>query len=146
MESPYVYDKAKYHLESVEEHGLPEEHASNHTVYFLRWLIENDLMSEEFATESDAILKQFRTGNASIHAVYGWGDCCLIDDMLSPEGNRFAMKYFDFAKGKYIHDYMELLQGDLPSEFHIVYTEQNYRLLKPIIDERYRKWQSSKKN
>jgi hypothetical protein len=143
MDSPYVYDKAKYHLESVAEHGLPESHAANHTVHFLRWLIENDLMNEFFREESSPVLTKFRAGTATIHDVYNWGDGCMIEDMLTEEGNRFARDYFDFEKGEYIHDYMELLQGDLPSEFHIQYSEKNYQQMKAVIDQRYGEWKKS---
>lgn len=141
--SPHVYDKAKYHYESVEQFGLPEEHAANHTVVFLRWLIENELMNEFFMQESGNTIEKFRAGEAGIHEVYEWWDCCLVDDMLSEEGNKFAIHYFDFEEGQYIHDYIELLQGDLPSEFHIKYNETNYRRMKRVIDSRYEEWKAS---
>ena len=144
MNSPHVYDKAKYHFDSIEQHGLSEEHAMNHTVFFLRWLIENDLMSKEFVEESSGLLENFRTGRSTIHDIYESWDCCLIDDMLSDEGNEFAMHYFDFDTGKYLEDYIETLQGDLPSEFHIQYSEENYQRMKQLIDQRYKAWKSSR--
>ena len=144
-QGPHVYDKGKYHDESVDEYGLPEEHASNHTVFFLRWLIERELMSDMFMSEAAEILERFRSGQASIHEVYDWWDRCLIDDMLSEQGNAFAMKYFDFDHGKYIHDYKATLQGGLPSEFHIEYSEENYQLMKALIDQRYEDWQKPRK-
>ena len=49
---PVVYDKAKYHDDTIEELGLPEEHASNHAVFFLRWLIDHSLVSSFFLSES----------------------------------------------------------------------------------------------
>jgi hypothetical protein len=145
MNSPHVYDKAKYHYETIEKHGLSEEHAANHTVFFLRWLIENDLMSQEFMEECGDGIAKFRAGRATIHQVYEWWDCCLIDDMLSDQGNAFAMHYFDFEKGKFIHEYIKLLQGTLPSEFHIDYNEANYQRMKEVIDRRYDEWKESKK-
>jgi hypothetical protein len=145
MMSPHVYDKAKYHHETIEEYGLPEEHASNHTVFFLRWLIEQDLMGKLFGEESEQLFKDFRAGKTTIYDVYEWWDCCLVDDMLSEEGNNFAMHYFDFEKGDYLQDYAETLQGALPSEFHIDYTEENYDRIKRVIDRRYKEWKSPKK-
>lgn len=121
----------------------PSRNAYHHTVYFLRWLIDNDLMSEEFNSESAELLEEYRAGRTTALDLYENWDCCLIDDMLSPEGNRFAKKYFDFEKGKYLSDYMGALQGSLPSEFHIEYTEANYQILKPIIDERYARWKAA---
>lgn len=144
MSSPHVYDKAKYHYETVEEHGLSEEHADNHTVVFLRWLIENRLMSDFFEKGAEGILRQFRAGEVSVHKVYGWWDHCLVDDMLSKDGNAFAMHYFDFEQGRYLQDYTATLQGHLPSEFHIDFTEDNYQKMRQVIDRRYEEWKSSK--
>jgi hypothetical protein len=145
MEEPHVYDKAKYHYESIEQLGLSEEHASNHTVFFLRWLIDNELMNEWFVEETGKLLKEFRKGKATIHDVYESWDCCLIDDMLSEEGNTFALAYFEFETGQYIHDYSKTLQQKLPTEFHVDYTEENYQRLKRVIDQRYSKWKTKKK-
>ena len=43
-------DDASYHLESIEEKGLPIDpiNAYNHMAIYLRWCMEHDLMSEEF--------------------------------------------------------------------------------------------------
>jgi hypothetical protein len=146
VDSPHVYDKAKYHYESIEQHGLSEEHAANHTVVFLRWLIEHNMMNDFFVRESNGTVEKFRRGEATIHQVYEWWDCCLIDDMLSEEGNAFAMAYFDFDHGKYIHDYIATLQGDLPTEFHVDYTEENYEKMRQVIDRRYAEWKPRKRN
>lgn len=139
---PVVYDKAKYHDDTIEEFGLPEEHAANHTVFFLRWLIEHSLVSSFFLSEGADISAAFQVGEASIHDVYDWWDRCLIDDMLSDEGNAFAQAYFDFERGDYLKDYVRVLQRDLPSEFHVPYTEPNYREMSAVIDARYAAWKA----
>jgi hypothetical protein len=140
MPTPHVYDKAKYHAESVEEYGLDEEHSANHTVVFLRWLIERRMMSAYFEEESETILREYRAGEVPIHEVYNWWDGCLIDDMLSEEGNAFAMHYFDFERGRYLQDYTATLQGSLPTEFHVEYTEEGYKRMRQVIDRRYQEW------
>ena len=137
MNSPYVYDKAKYHSETIEKFGLSDEHAANHTVMFLRWLIEHRMMSDFFEQEAADILRQFRSGEVSAHAVYEWWDGCLIDEMLSDEGNTFAKSYFDFENGSYISDYIATLKGRLLSEFHVDYTEANYHKMAQVINRRY---------
>lgn len=139
QQRPVVYDKGKYHLETVDEYGLPESHAYHHTVYFFRWLLEHDLVSEEFRTETPSF-DPSRVTNDSTLNIYEWWDTCLVDDMLSDEGNAFAQHYFDFDKGQYLADYIGLLQGKLPSEFHIPLTEANYQKLQQIIDRRFADW------
>jgi hypothetical protein len=140
IDEPYVYDKAKYHYESVEQAGLPEEHASNHIVPMLRWLIDNDLMSDFFLTEGAEPLARYRSQELSIYGLFEWWDTCLISDMLSTQGNAFAIHYFDYTGGKYIQDYTATLQETLPSEFHVVYSDGTYEKLRPIIDGRYHEW------
>lgn len=141
----YVYDKAKYHDDTVANFGLPEEHASNHTIFFLRWLMDNDLVSDFFVSESGDILARYRAGNASIYDVYEWWDRVLLSEMLSEEGNAFAMSYFDFERGKYISDYKKALKGRLPSEFHVQYNEENYEQMRKVIDRRFAEWKTPKR-
>lgn len=43
-----AFDKGKWHLDSVAEHGLPEAHAFHHTVYYMYWLIENKMTNDFF--------------------------------------------------------------------------------------------------
>jgi hypothetical protein len=138
--APHVYDKAKYHVESVSDGGLPESHASNHIVPMLRWLIEHNLMSEFFLTEGADELARYRAGEIAIHELFESWDTCLVDDMLSDEGNAFAMAYFDYEKGQYIHDYVAELKDALPTEFHIPYSEANYARIASVIDARHSVW------
>ena len=144
MASTYVYDKAKYHDASIQKFGLPDEHACNHTIYFLRWLIEHDLMSDMFNRDGQDTLARFRSGECSIHELYEWWDRCLLSDMLSDEGNAFASHYFDFNRGVYLKDYCAALQGDLPTELHVPYGDESYRKLATVIDSRFREWKRGK--
>ena len=142
MKPPPSYDKGKYHYETVREEGLPDEHAANHTMYFLRWLIERDLTSEFFREEGKEPLEGFRKGDFTIHEVYGWWDEVLVGDMLSDEGNAFAMAYFDFDKGAYMADYEATLLGDYESTWHIPFSEAHYAKMKAVIDRRYEEWKN----
>jgi len=138
----YAYDKAKYHFETVRDEGLPDEHASNHAVYFLGWLIERGMTSDFFNEECHEPVEKWRSGEGRLHDVYEWLDACLVSDMLTDEGNAFAMAYFDFEKGAYLKDYEETLLGDHESNWHIPFTDENYRKMKAVIDRRYEEWKN----
>lgn len=144
MDSPVVYDKGKYHDETVMEGNLPEERASVHTAFFLGWLIENNLFSDEFKSESDELIAQYKNRLKTAVQVYDWWDRCLIDDMLCDEGNAFASEYFDFEKGQYLSDYTELLVKDLPSVFHVPYTWESQEVMNQRISDRYQKWKRNR--
>ena len=72
MGNSIVYDKAKYHDETVMNSGLPEERASVHTAFFLGWLIENDLCSDEFEYESSDLINKYKSQDKTAIDVYEW--------------------------------------------------------------------------
>lgn len=138
---PIVYDKAKYHRDSVEKKGLPEEQAEVHTAFYLGWLIDNDLYSEEFATENREIVDEYKRRKTTAMAIYEWWDCCLVDDMISERGKVFSQYYFDFENGKYTADYMKTFNVNGDNDFFTVeYTWDNYAKIRKVIDNRYNKW------
>jgi hypothetical protein len=102
------------------------------------------MLSAELVDECGRLIEDVRAGKKRPHELYAWNDRCLVDDMLSEEGNAFAQHYFAFDKGNYLADYAKTLQRDLPSEFHVSYSDDNYRLLAAVIDRRYSEWRSRK--
>jgi hypothetical protein len=75
-----------------------------------------------------------------MYALYEWWDNCLVSDMLSTEGDAFARAYFDFDHGQYLADYARVLQRRLPSEFHVLFTDENYKTIGAVIDRRFAAW------
>ncbi len=143
MIQPKVYDKSKWHLETVAEHGLPEEHASHHIAFFFRWCIEHDLVSEWLRTELPDDYVAVRDGRLSaLNYFEKMLDGCLVDDMLTDEGNAFASAYFDYDVGRYLDDLIGALKGDLPSEYHIPLNDDAYESIKAVIDRRYAAWKA----
>ena len=136
-----VYDKAKYHVETVLSWGLNEVQAEVHTAFFLGWLIDNDLTSDEFNRHSSQLIARYKSREIDALTVYEHWDCCLIDNMLSDTGNAFALAYFDFERGRYLVDYRDLLVGSLPSEFHVCYSWENYEIIRKRVDNRFQQWQ-----
>ena len=140
---PVVYDKAKYHLDSIKEFGLAEEQSAVHTAFFLGWLMDNDLCSAEFIDDSREDIAAYKRRETTALEVYARWDYCLVDGMLHDKGNAFAQSYFDFSAGKYIDDFFELLARKLPSEYHVPYTWKNQQKINHRISKRYADWQGS---
>jgi hypothetical protein len=140
MSTLHVYDKAKYHYETVANYGLPEDSAYYHTAYFLKWLIEKDLVGGVFLDDFSEELSQCKNNKMSVIKLYKIVDRCLVSDMLSEEGNRFTLYYFDFENGSYLADYAEALASDLESIFHVSYNDEIYNQIKQVIEKRYNDW------
>ena len=143
MSDPVVYDKAKYHFETVDDYGLPEIHAYIHTGLYLGWLIENNLLDEEFIDDFGEEIPKFIAREITAPELFSIWDGVLIDDMLSDEGNEFSIHYFDFDKGQYLEDYNKALVKDLPSEFHVNDTWDNYEIVKNFVTRRYIEWKDN---
>lgn len=139
---PIIYDKASFHHETVVDAGLDDVQTEVHSAFFLGWLIDNDLTSDEFNRECPELVAQYKSREINAIKVYEWWDCCLVDDMLSETGNAFALHYFDFDRGQYLADYTEFLVGGLPSEFHVPYSWDNYEIIRKRIDQRFHEWQT----
>lgn len=142
MSEPKVYDKAKWHDVTVAGYGLPHVHASHHIVFFFRWCIEQDFISEWLRDEWPADYAAVREGRLSALDYFNQLDRCLIDDMLTDEGNAFAAAYFDYNAGCYIDDLIATLKGSLPSEYHIPFNEDTYGRMKALMDRRYASWKA----
>jgi len=130
---PHVYDKAKWHYEGDYPEGLPAEQAFVHTGMIIAWLIEHDMIEEDFLPEAEQFKRREITGAGA----YKIWDGVLADDMLTEEGNQFARNYYGEAFEK---DYTKVLVGKLPSFYHVKDTWKNYRALKALIDQRYEAW------
>lgn len=134
---PVVYDKAKYHFDSVE----PDiKKAYTHTGMFLGWIIDHDLYSEMIKKESAHAIADFKERKGKVISLYEEWDGCLIDYMLNDEGNAFAQYYFDFEKGQFLNDYTNLFNVADPHTFDVPCTWENYEKLKKAIDQRYYDW------
>lgn len=142
MSNVYVYDKAEYHAEDENGGLLTDKQASVHTGLFVGWLLEHQLMSLKFIEESTVEIEQFLQKQMTGTDVYLAWDGALVSDMLSEEGNAFALAYFDFDEGDYLNDYEELFPT-LHSLYDVEDTWDNYEKLKKVIDERYKEWKMS---
>lgn len=92
----------------------------------------NDLLDREFVGE---------LGGPELY--YAW-DGALDDTTLNDEGNAFTQAYFDFADGRYVHDYVSTLAHGLPTEFHVDDSWENYDRASAMISERYAQWKAGK--
>lgn len=142
MSEPVVFDKAKWHSDGEFPEDLDEGQAFVHTGLFLGWIIDNDLLSKEFADDLDNEIQQFKARKLTGPGVYQACDGVFMDDMLNEVGLAFTTKYFDFENGKFVHDYESLFPG-LPSMYHVQDTWENYNKLKSVIDKRFAAWKKN---
>ena len=141
-----VYDKAKWHYGGDIPEDLDQFQGYVHTGMFLGWLIDNDLVSDEFREDHAEKIKNFKHHQLTGSKIYEEGcDGVLMIEDVSELGNRFALSYFDLDKGEYLNDYEIALAQNLPSLYYVNDTWENYMKLKQIIDKRFEDWKSTGK-
>jgi hypothetical protein len=137
-----VYDKAEWHFGGNFPDDLEEFQGYVHTGMFLGWLVDNDLVSTRFGEDHAEEIQKFMQKEMTGATIFE--TCCdgaLMLEDLNETGNRFALPYFDFAKGQYLLDYENAIGAGLPSLYHVEDTWENYEKLKTTIDQRFSGWQ-----
>jgi len=136
-----VYDKAKWHYGGDFPEGLDPFQGYVHTGMFVGWLIDHDLVSDDFKKDLGAEIKSFRQQQHTGAQIYE--SCCdgvLMLDDLNEQGNRFALFYFNFETGEYLSDYEATLGLGVPTIYHVKDTWDNYQKLKVMVDFRFEAW------
>lgn len=133
-----VYDKVAWYGDEC-----PDDAGIGAYVPFgmlLGWLIEHQLVSEDFAVAEDleAACEKFKNRRITGPEFYcELMDGVLTDDDLSDEGNRFVKWYINHYYG----DFIDTLCGGFDERhFRIDDTWENYERISKVIDNRFDSW------
>lgn len=136
---PHVYDKADYHIHTLQEEGADPEQAvirsAVHTAFFLGWLVERGFLRS--GDERGGEVDDFRARHITAMELYERFGARLSEDMLTDQGNAFARTYYRFESPNYLDDYEDTLAAGLPSVYHVPYTWENQERIGTILDQRY---------
>ena len=152
-------DDASYHIESIEEKGLPIDpiNAYNHMAIYLRWCMEHDLMGEEFLKEYGEVAKQVKADPASVDLrafIQNELDGCLFSVLFDQKGRAFAGYYYGEGDSPYYPADVDdnALRFFGPERYHsnefqdeaylfIPFDEDYYQAMAKVIEERFTNWQ-----
>ena len=152
-------DDASYHIESIEEKGLPIDpiNAYNHMAIYLRWCMEHDLMGEEFLKEYGEVAKQVKADPASVDLrafIQNELDGCLFSVLFDQKGRAFAGYYYGEGDSPYYPADVDDnalrffgLERYHSNEFQdeaylfIPFDEDYYQAMAKVIEKRFTNWQ-----
>jgi len=152
-------DDASYHIESIEEKGLPIDpiNAYNHMAIYLRWCMEHDLMGEDFLKEYGEVAKHVKTDPASVDLrefIRDELDGCLFSVLFNQQGRAFAGYYYGEGDSPYYPADVDdnALRFFGPERYHsdefqdeaylfIPFDEDYYQAMAKVIKERFANWQ-----
>ena len=152
-------DDASYHLESIEEKGLPIDpiNAYNLFAIYLRWCIEHDLMGEDFLNEYGEVAKQVKADPASVDLRAFIRDKLngqIMVPMFNKVGRAFTSYYYgepdspNFPRDieNYALEYLgpEKYYSDefqFKAALFIPFDEDYYQAMAKVIEKRFTNWQ-----
>lgn len=118
---------------------LPEKAGGIHIGFFIAWIINNDLASEDLLKDSSISISKIKNRNITgLDFLINQCDGKFWESDLNEKGQKFAGEYY--LSGKYFGDFIDVLINDLPSPYHVENSWQNYDLLVHKIDKAYKKW------
>lgn len=139
-----AYDKADWHLTDDFPGDLDEEQIYVHTGFFIGWLIDKNLISEEFEEVNIDTIPKFKQREISGPKLYEISGGVLSADDVNDEGRLFCNYYYQ--PDTYFGDYRDtfilggLFKKGLPSDYHVRDTWENYNKICGVIDKRYEVW------
>ncbi len=143
------YDDASWHYGNDFPKDLTQENASTPIGMYMKWCIDNDLISSELKKDSqagiDSVKNNIITGAEFINS---YSDGKFLSADLNDIGRKFANDYYednsDFSKnnGSYLDDYTKIFEKiiDEKSVYHILDNQGNYLRVKEKLDQRFDQW------
>lgn len=138
-------DRMDWHYGGDYPEGLPTENGGTHIGFYLTWVIQNDLVSEFHLDESEdeiTLVKARKLDGREF--LISMCDEKFISEDLNDEGNEFTEFYYAAEEGGYFDDYERILQGELPSTYHVKNSWENYDKIAVVISDAYAKWKQVK--
>ncbi len=138
-----AFDKMDWHAVTFPD-SIPYENAGTHIGMYLAWLVNNDMIVQdwydEFEGELGRVKNREMTGRELLLECF---DETLLEDLMTDEALEFTSDYYDSA---YIDDYADALCAeDVDSEFAVYLHEDswdNYDKVEPVINAKYERWKN----
>lgn len=147
-----AYDKAKWHFDAKDfPKEIAIEQGGVHIAFFYRWMLENNFAGEDLLDDMAEEVAAVKIGKYSaLELLFEFNDGVLLAEDFNDDGATFADYYYEgnskFADnyGDYLSDYSTLtlqhMQGVEASDYGIIFSEENYKVVKAIIDQRYQEF------
>lgn len=140
-----TYFKAKWDMDGNFPEGLSKKQAYVWVGMLVGWLIENNLLDEDFIREKDVnkSIQLFRNKELTGPEFFAQEmDGVLSRYELSKEGNFFIASYFDI----YQDDFEKLLASKLASAYLVEDNWDNYNIIKQKVSQRYAAWKLNRED
>jgi hypothetical protein len=139
-----AYDKAKWHLTDDFPKDLKEEQIYVHTGFFIGWLVDYKLISEDYEEDNSDLLQKFRQRQISGPQLYELSGGVFSADDVNDEGRLFSNYYYE--PNTFFNDFRDsFIKGSffkkgLPSDYHVQDTWENYDKISKVINKRFADW------
>lgn len=140
-----MYDKAKWHFESVDELSGDPDDAYAPGAYFFAWAAENDLLASTRCSGSfAAAVEQFRRREITGVQLYRMAGGVLDSHDLRSQAAQFADHYLARGTNEYLLDLRRHLPPGVKHDLALGWRWEVYGNLATTISKRYEAWRSGR--
>jgi hypothetical protein len=134
------YDLWRWHTEGDFPQDQPPEQGYVHIGMFLVWLIDHDLLDDDWVARSGVkpAVTAISERQGTACALRDVTDGRLASDMLTPEGQAFAGAYYAPEYG-YARDWRRGF-GRRADHYAVPDDWETYEWIGPLIERRYAQW------
>ncbi|HRL20528.1 MAG TPA: hypothetical protein PLG97_01060 [Alcaligenes sp.] len=133
------YDAVDWHVGGEYPADLGPQGGRTHIGMYLAWLVERRLLSDDFVGRFPNQVRQCR--DRMMKGSQLLQECCddvLVSEDMSDVGKAFSDFYYDDF---YLDDYVDTLDDEaLPSIYHVQDDWATFKILRPVLEERYARW------
>jgi hypothetical protein len=142
------YDDAKWHSDGEFPEHLPESAGATHIAMFVTWCMLKGFASEIHTVDAPEELEDLKTRTKTPGQWFLWNcDGKFTMEDLTPEGNRFATRYYGSPSGGDVGYYLDDYVDAFP-EAETVYSVEDswlsFDALAPVIDRRFAEWREGR--
>ncbi len=131
-------DKADWHFNGDFPEELDIYQGYVHTGMFIGWLIENELVTDDFKKEFAPQIDLIKLRKMSPTKFYqDMLDGVFLNEIITPSAINFVEKYFDFKNGQYLTDYENTIGKGFSCLYYVQDTWDNYNEIAEAITKRY---------
>jgi hypothetical protein len=136
-----VHDKASWHHEHRSyPAGLDRHQAYSYGGFFLAWLAERNMLSEEFLEDWGEMVEALKRRELTPGQAYEAVDGVLTSDMVSPKGQPFVHDWFESKTFDYYGLFEMVLGGQLSSPYLVTDSWENYTALALELNAIHEDW------
>ncbi len=137
----FIFDKAKFHINTVKKLKLDHIQAYVHTGYYISWLLANNLIKNDLV-DIEKYKSDLEANKQSPIQYYLDFDGVFSGEDLTNNAYMFSREYFDIEEGQYLSDYITTLLTVEQDIYECEISWENLEKISVVLNKKFDEWKN----